>query len=772
MMTSRAQSGANWVQGSCWPPALWWGWMNCSSSRMETYKVTVTTGDMVHSGTFDRVFITLVGSEDRSERTVLSTEGQDLSSGMVLPARSESCPAHSNPLGCHLPQVMELAVSAPDLLGDLLFVRLDKEQCFFLPDDDWFCSKVEVTTPSGETVLFPCYRWVSDKWAVELREGKAKKVFEDQHPILIQQRTGELELCHNLYRWAVFREGLPKMVGIDDPALLPHDARFSFTKAMDLLVRSKTALDELKLRSLADRKKPWTKWEDIKRIFWFNKTMVSGYVQKHWEEDWFLGYQCLNGCNPVVVQRCCQLPPNFPVPSCLVNPFLEAGSTLEKELLKGNIYLCDYKVLDGITPNLINNRLQYMVAPLCLLYKKTSDQLVPIAIQPEVQVWGNREIFFKRTKFNTPNSSCPDKVLIRCQFGLLLPTRLDRHHQLQQWAGPENPIFLPSDGIDWLLAKICVRSADFSHHHVVTHLLRTHLLAEVITMATLHHLPHVHPLYKLLIPHMRYTLQVNIMARVRLLGRDGVFSEHTAIGGIGLIEILERAVQSLTYSSLCLPEDISARGVESVPNYYYRDDGLCLWNSINRFVKGMVKVYYPDDNAVVKDTELQSWIKEIFTEGFQERPESEIPQSFTSLEEVTKFVNMVVFTVSAQHAAVNSGLFDFSSWMPNSPSSLQWPPPITKGSTTMSDILKALPDINTTVRLMATTWLLSKQPSDFVALGQYPWEHFIEDAPCRLILELQEDLAALSQKIKERNAQLELPYTYLLPELIENSIAL
>nr|XP_015195984.1 PREDICTED: hydroperoxide isomerase ALOXE3-like isoform X8 [Lepisosteus oculatus] len=626
-----------WRVSSKWDPLIkahrWGGLMllslrSFSSSRMETYKVTVTTGDMVHSGTFDRVFITLVGSEDRSERTVLSTEGQDLSSGMVLPARSESCPAHSNPLGCHLPQVMELAVSAPDLLGDLLFVRLDKEQCFFLPDDDWFCSKVEVTTPSGETVLFPCYRWVSDKWAVELREGKAKKVFEDQHPILIQQRTGELELCHNLYRWAVFREGLPKMVGIDDPALLPHDARFSFTKAMDLLVRSKTALDELKLRSLADRKKPWTKWEDIKRIFWFNKTMVSGYVQKHWEEDWFLGYQCLNGCNPVVVQRCCQLPPNFPVPSCLVNPFLEAGSTLEKELLKGNIYLCDYKVLDGITPNLINNRLQYMVAPLCLLYKKTSDQLVPIAIQ------------------------------------------------------------------------------------------------------------------------------------------------HTAIGGIGLIEILERAVQSLTYSSLCLPEDISARGVESVPNYYYRDDGLCLWNSINRFVKGMVKVYYPDDNAVVKDTELQSWIKEIFTEGFQERPESEIPQSFTSLEEVTKFVNMVVFTVSAQHAAVNSGLFDFSSWMPNSPSSLQWPPPITKGSTTMSDILKALPDINTTVRLMATTWLLSKQPSDFVALGQYPWEHFIEDAPCRLILELQEDLAALSQKIKERNAQLELPYTYLLPELIENSIAL
>lgn len=37
----------------------------------------------------------------------------------------------------------------------------------------------------------------------------------------------------------------------------------------------------------------------------------------------------------------------------------------------------------------------------------------------------------------------------------------------------------------------------------------------------------------------------------------------------------------MSYSSFSLPENIGARGLESIPNNFYRDDGLKLWNIIN-----------------------------------------------------------------------------------------------------------------------------------------------------------------------------------------------
>lgn len=53
--------------------------------------------------------------------------------------------------------------------------------------------------------------------------------------------------------------------------------------------------------------------------------------------------------------------------------------------------------------------------------------------------------------------------------------------------------------------------------------------------------------------------------------------------------------------------------------------------------------------------------------------------------------------------------------MPNTPVSLQLPPPTTKGTTSEATMLKTFPDINVTVQGMATMWLLSKQSSDFVS---------------------------------------------------------
>ncbi|KAL6469610.1 hypothetical protein MHYP_G00207290 [Metynnis hypsauchen] len=345
---------------------------------------------------------------------------------------------------------------------------------------------------------------------------------------------------------------------------------------------------------------------------------------------------------------------------------------------------------------------------------------------------------------------------------------------LYQEPSEENPIFLPTDSIwDWLLAKTFVRSAEFHEHELNVHLLRTHLLAEVFSLATMRNLPSAHPLFKLLMPHTRYTFQINIMARNLWISEDGIFKKYTAIGRDDAVnDFLPHSISTLTYSSLCLPDNIKERGLEKIPNYYYRDDGLKLWDIINQFVNGTLKCYYKTDDDVKEDPELQNWIREIFEYGFLKKESSGIPSSFSKVEEVIKFVTMVIFTVSAQHAVVNNGQFGFGGWMPNLPTSLRLPPPKKKGESTEKTFFETLPDVTTTIHGLAVLYLLSKKSSDHCALGVFTEDLFGDADVLQHISEFQQDLRKRDLEVNIRNRDLPLPYDYLKPANVDNSVSL
>uniref|UniRef100_A0AAV2MFN6 Lipoxygenase n=1 Tax=Knipowitschia caucasica TaxID=637954 RepID=A0AAV2MFN6_KNICA len=550
--------------------------------KMSTYEVTVFTGNRNWAGTSNNIYIKLIGRTGESDRTC------------ITPLLTT---------GFWSGQQTNVRLSCSESLGDLIMVELDKQSV--IQNDSWFVDKVEVQSPEGKVFKFPMYHWIQNEKVHSFMEGTAQILSQDQHHLTLAARKRELQLRKYEYCWTVYSEGLPHCIKAESASDLPPEVQFSFTKDMEIKWNVTVVMLELKLAHFKDSAIPWSDMDSIKAMNSRSKTTVTEYVEQNWEKDEFFGYQYLNGLNPMMIRRCSSLPANFPVTDDMLH--LE-GFTLEQEMKNGNMFLCDYKMLDGVKTNIINDKKQYLAAPLVLFHKTSDDELKPVAIQ------------------------------------------------LKQTAAEDNPIFVPTDTkYDWLLAKTFVRAADFMAQGQNRHLLRTHLLSEVFSVSLLRNFPRVHPLYKLLVPHTRYTLHINIRARERLISKDGILAQNSACGADGIITILQRALSSVTYSSLCVPDNIKERGVEKVPNYYYRDDALKLWDIMHRFVTGVIKHYYKNDAEVKDDSELQAYIKEIFEYGFLSETESGIPQTFCTVDELVKFVTMVIFNSSAQHTAVNNG---------------------------------------------------------------------------------------------------------------------
>ncbi|XP_016117306.1 arachidonate 5-lipoxygenase-like, partial [Sinocyclocheilus grahami] len=404
----------------------------------------------------------------------------------------------------------------------------------------------------------------------------------------------------------------------------------------------------------------WKDIADFKEILvHYNiKNTLIGNVMRDWNKDYMFGYQFLNGCNPVMIRKCMKLPDKFPVTHEMVKGCLKKGSTLREELQAGNVYIVDYEILKGV-PAASSER--HLTAPICLLYKNELDQIVPVAIQVS----------------------------------------------LSQTPGAMSPIFLPSDNTHiWMLAKMWVKSSDFHVHQLVTHLLKTHLVSEVFELAMYRQLAAVHPVYKLLMPHVRFTIAINAEAREKLIGEDGIFTKVSSINGAGMGKLIQNAMKTLTYKSLCFPEDIKARGMEDVPNYYYRDDGMRIWEAIHCFVSAVVKIYYDSDEAVQKDVEIQEFVKDVACFGMNNS--DNFPKSLTSREQLVEYLTAVIFTASAQHAAVNFGQFDWYGWIPNGPSTMRKPPPQQKGQVDMKYIMESLPDRRSSSEVLGTVWALSQ----------------------------------------------------------------
>ncbi|XP_028396594.1 allene oxide synthase-lipoxygenase protein-like isoform X2 [Dendronephthya gigantea] len=690
------------------------------SSKMQpdhvaTYTIQVDAAGHATSKAGDNhanISISLTGSKGKTERLSLNSLSDEVSSAS------------------------EYTLQAMDI-GEVLMVHIFNDSRSWYKDCDWFCNKITVTSSKYEKSLeFPCYRWVVSNMVIF--QAMAVLPFQDQPEAIRLERVLELQERKTKYRWGEMPStgsgGLPGFVHAPQHEDIPRDSQFSVEASVAFNRGRVFGGVNLGLSFVYNAFTSWDDFDCFKKIF----TGWTGDVpeisrNEMWMEDRIFGYQFLNGCNPCTIRRCNELPENFPVTDKMVKNFLDRGQTLTEEIKNGHVYIVDYKDLEGIKRNGEDgcSELCYAAEPLCLFYVRSSGDLIPIAIQ------------------------------------------------LFQQPGETNPIWTPDDAkYDWLLAKMWFRNADHQIHQMEIHLLRTHLVMEAFSVAAWRQLPSIHPVFQLLFPHLRSVMAINTIGRNELVSKGGIVDKTLSIGGGGHIELLEKTYSNFMFEMLSLPDMLKSRGVDDtdkLPNYYYRDDGLLLWAAISNFIVEFLSIFYHSDDDVYRDHEIQSWVADIHDNGLPTR-EGDVDHGFPSClhtrDELAHVLTCIIFTCSCQHAAVNFPQLEITGFIPNVPPAMRQPPPAKKNQANLQSIMETLPNKSQAGWHVGTMYTLTRIAEDERYIGDYT-EGLLSGTEIEGVTSrFQSSLLNISKAIRKRNASVEFPYTYLLPERVPNSIGI
>ncbi|CAI8014486.1 Allene oxide synthase-lipoxygenase protein [Geodia barretti] len=321
-------------------------------------------------------------------------------------------------------------------------------------------------------------------------------------------------------------------------------------------------------------------------------------------------------------------------------------------------------------------------------------------------------------------------------------------------------------------------SSHSQFHEISSHYLTCHAVMETYSMGLMRNIPNAHPVYKLLRPHVRYTMAINRKARESLINATGILARTFSVGADGELEVFKRCGTAYSVHWSNIKHNTEERGVDDaskLPHYYYRDDGYRVWDAIESYVTEIIDMFYVNDASVSEDEELQSFANDVHFNGFPAYGGSlghEFPSSIATKAELVQICTLVMFTGSAQHAAVNFGQYTYYSFVPNAPFVLHKPPPTRKGKLKFKDLMDSLPDKEETLATNVLVSLLSGYSPDEIYLGAYPPEQFVEERAKQAVKELDVKLKQIYEMIKKRNEGLDVPYIYMSPKNIPNSITI
>ncbi|XP_019442189.1 PREDICTED: linoleate 9S-lipoxygenase 5, chloroplastic-like [Lupinus angustifolius] len=483
-----------------------------------------------------------------------------------------------------------------------------------------------------------------------------------------------------------------------------------------------------------------------------------------WRSDEEFAREMLAGVNPVIIRHLQEFPPASKLDPKLYgdqNSSIRAhhiqnsldGLIIEEALQNNKLYILDHH--DALMPYIsrINSTNTKTYATRTLLFLQDDGTLKPLAIE------------------------------------LSLP-----HPQGEQY-GAVSKVFTPAkEGVAssvWQLAKAYASVNDSGYHQLVSHWLYTHAVIEPFIIATNRQLSVLHPIHKLLQPHFRDTMHINALARHTLINADGLL-EKTVFPGKFALEMSAVIYKNWVFGEQALPADLLKRGMavqdSSCPHglklviedYPFAVDGLEIWDAIESWVSEYCNFYYPSDDMVEKDTEIQSWWEEVRVEGHGDLKDRTWWLEMKTRVELIQSCTIIIWIASAFHAAVNFGQYPYAGYLPNRPTVSRrfMPEPGTPEYAELESnpdlaFLKTITAQFQTLLGVSLIEVLSRHSTEEVYLGQRDTPDWTFDAEplkaferfAQKLIQIEKNITERNndKRLKNRNGPVKVPYTLLYP---------
>ncbi|KAJ0461047.1 putative linoleate 13S-lipoxygenase [Helianthus annuus] len=504
----------------------------------------------------------------------------------------------------------------------------------------------------------------------------------------------------------------------------------------------------------------------IEEIFKFETPKNLSCVTSYEQDDHELGRQTLAGMNPISIEKLKVYPPVSKLDPSIYGP---PESDLKEEHIIGH--------LNGMSVQQALDENKLFILDYHDIYLPFLEK---INTQEDRKAYATRTIFFLTTM----------GTLKPIAIELSLPP-IDTNIPSKQVLTP--PVDATTNWL-WRLGKAHVCSNDNGVHQLVHHWLRVHACMEPFIIATHRNLSIMHPIFKLLSHHMEHALAINAMARESLISANGIIECGFSSGKYSTEMIsaayrdwwrfdLEGLPADLIRRGMAVPDETKPHGLRLlIEDYPYANDGLLIWSAIQELVNTYVNHYYPDENVVISDKELQSWYSEAINVGHADLREANWWPKLSNPDSLTKILTILIWTASAQHAALNFGQYHYGAYVPNRPPLMQKlipQPHDDEYASFMADpqgyFLASLPSLFDSTKYMAVIDIISAHSHEEVYLGEikdaytrWPGEPDIIDAFYRFSVNVKK----IENEIHRRNVDPRLrnrcgagvpPYELLIP---------